>query len=53
MNKKLYPWLPLVGIPLTIKSDVSETGLDKNGVNICSGLLQGVYIGLLIVLVLM
>ena len=41
MNKKLYPWIPLIGIPLTLMADSRDTGIDTPLVNVGSAVIQG------------
>ena len=41
MNKKLYPWIPILGIVPTLTNPQEETGLDKDYVLLLSACFQG------------
>ena len=43
---KIFPWIPIVGIPLTLLSDVETTGLVEPSTFSLSALLQGISMGL-------
>ena len=40
MIKKLYPWIPIIGIPLTLASNEVDTGLNNMAVAIVSAVWQ-------------
>ena len=44
MNKKYYPWIPIIGIPLTLRSKTNDTGLDDIAVLGLSAIVQSISI---------
>ncbi len=44
--KRFYPWIPIVGIPLTVISDPDDTGLSNPNIHMASALYQAVSFGL-------
>ncbi len=44
--RKLYPYIPIIGIYLVFKyHDIyGDTGIEDNLINIITGILQGIYI---------
>ena len=40
--KQTYPWIPLLGIPLTLISDVDETNLRDPVVHFVTAFIQGI-----------
>ena len=41
--KKFYPWIPILGVFLTVRYHSHETGLDNDAVFFGSALLQALY----------
>jgi hypothetical protein len=48
--KRVFPWIPLIGIPLTLINHIHDTGIENRNISILSAIWQTVSICGIIVL---